>query len=158
MVSPEILRRYPTFAYLDPDQLREVAMISEMVEYEGGQTIFEADRPAEYLYLLVDGSVDLHYVVMPENENHGQRKDFMVGTINPGEILGISAVIEPYMMTSTAVCALPCSLVRVAAAELRELCDKDVSLELSLQRAAARATKERLHATRTLLAAATAPV
>ena len=158
MVSPEILRRYPSFAYLDPDQLREVAMISEVVDYESGQTIFEADRPAEYLYLLVEGSVDLHHVVMPVNENYGQRKDFMVGTINPGEILGISAVIEPYMMTSSAVTVLPSRLVRVAAAELRELSAGDVSLNLNLQRAAARATMERLHATRTLLAAATTPV
>ncbi len=158
MVSPEILRRYPAFAYLDPEQLGEVAMISEIVEYDGGQTIFEADRAAEYLYLLMDGSVNLHHVVKPENENHGQRKDFMVGTINPGEILGISAVIEPYMLTSTAVTVLPSKLVRMAAAELRELSAGDVSLNLNLQRAAARATMERLHATRTLLAAATAPV
>ena len=158
MVSPEILRRYPAFAYLDPEQLGEVAMISEIVEYDGGQTIFEADRAAEYLYLLMDGSVNLHHVVMPETENHGQRKDFMVGTINPGEILGISAVIEPYMLTSTAVTVLPSKLVRMAAAELRELSAGDVSLNLNLQRAAARATMERLHATRTLLAAATAPV
>ena len=158
MVSPEILRRYPTFAYLDPDQLREVAMVSEMVEYESGQEIFEAGQPAEHLFLLIEGSVDLHYVVMPENENYGQRKDFMVGTINPGEILGISAVIEPYMLTSTAVTSLPSTLVQVAAAELRELCAQDVSLDLSLQRTAAKATMERLHATRILLAAATAPV
>lgn len=158
MVSPEILRRYPTFAYLDPDQLREVAMISELVEYGSGQTIFEAGEPAEYLYLLMDGCVDLHYVVAPGNENHGRRRDFMVGTINPGEILGISAVIEPYMLTSAAVAVLPCKLVRVTAVELRELCARDVALSCSLQRAVSKATMERLHATRILLAAATAPV
>ena len=158
MVSPEILRRYPTFAYLDPDQLREVAMISELVEYEGGQTIFEAGEPANYLYLLMEGSVDLHYVVAPGNKNHGQRRDFMVGTINPGEILGISALIEPYKLTSAAVATLPCRLVRVSAVELRELCARDVALSCSLLRAVAKTTMERLHATRTLLAAATAPV
>jgi CRP/FNR family cyclic AMP-dependent transcriptional regulator len=158
MVSPEILRRYPTFAYLDSDQLREVAMISEVVERDVHDTIFEAGEPAEYLYLLLDGSVDLHYVVAPGNKNHGQRKDFMVGTINPGEILGISALIEPYKLTSAAMTTLPCKLVRVSAVELRELCAKDVSLSCSLQRAVARATMERLHATRILLAAATAPV
>ena len=158
MVSPEILRRYPSFAYLDSDQLGEIAMISEEVEHGGSQTIFEAGRPAEYLYLLLDGSVNLHHVVKPENKNHGQRKDFMVGTINPGEILGISAVVEPYMLTSAAVTVLPCKLVRVSAVKLRELCAKDTSLDLSLQRAAAKAGIDRLNATRVLLAAATAPV
>lgn len=158
MVSPEVLRRYPTFAHLDPGQLGEVAMISEMVEYEGGQAIFEAGQPADHLFVLVEGSVNLHYVVMPENENYGQRKDFMVGTINPGEILAVSALIEPFKLTSAAVAPLPCTLVRVSAVELRELCARDLALSCSLQRAVARTAMERLHATRTLLAAATAPV
>jgi CRP-like cAMP-binding protein len=158
MVSPEILRRYPTFGHLDSDQLREVAMISEIVEYERGQTIFEAGQEADNLFILVGGSVDLHYVVKPDNDSHGPRKDFMVGTINPGEILGISALIEPFKLTSASVATLPCRLVSVSAVELRELCARDVTLSCSLQRAVARTAMERLHATRTLLAAATAPV
>lgn len=158
MVSPEILRRYPAFAYLDPEQLGEVAMIAEMVEYERGEEIFEAGQPAEHLFILVEGSVDLHYVVKPENQNHGPRKDFMVGTINPGEILAISALIEPFKLTSAAVATLHCRMVRVSAVELRELSARDIALSCSLQRAVARTAMERLHATRTLLAAATAPV
>ena len=40
MVSTELLRRYPFFAGLNDDQLRELAMITEKLEVQEGDTLF----------------------------------------------------------------------------------------------------------------------
>jgi CRP-like cAMP-binding protein len=62
MISPELLRRYPFFAFLDEAQLQAVAMLSEESEVEDGAPVFESGKPAEALCLLIEGSLDLYYV------------------------------------------------------------------------------------------------
>lgn len=156
MISPEVLRRFPFFSFMRHDQLREVAMITDEVTVKKGQLLFNADEDATACYVLLEGAVDLHYIVVDEHEPE-LRKEFVVGTINPGEVLGISAVIEPYVYTATAVVINDSRLLKIDAVALKELCANDPELDYGLQRMVARATMERLHATRVLLAAATAP-
>jgi putative ABC transport system ATP-binding protein len=155
MISPELIRRYPFFSFMTADQRREVAMIADEVEVAGGDTIFSIGDQAEALYLLTHGAVDLHYIVADEYEPE-LRKDFMVGTVNPGEILGISALVKPYEMTTSAVAIQDSRLVKIDAVQLRRLSEYDQALDLGLQKMVAQVTMERLHATRVQLAAATA--
>lgn len=157
MVSPELLRRYPFFAFMSHEQLREVAMLSEEISVPADTILFHIDHAAEALYFLQSGSVELHHVVIDEHLPQ-LRKDFMIGHINPGEVLGISALIEPYKLTATAVTTELCQLLKIDALALRDLCDNDHDLAYGLQKQMARTTMERLHTTRVLLAAATAPV
>lgn len=156
MISPEVLRRYPFFSFMSHDQLREVAMITDEVKVKKGEILFNINEKADACFLLQDGAVDLHYVVVDEHEPD-LRKEFVVGTINPGEVLGISAVIEPYIYTATAMAINDSRLLKTDAVALKELCAADAELDYGLQRMAAKATMERLHATRVQLAAATAP-
>ncbi len=157
MVSTEVLRRYPFFAFMSPAQLRQVAMLTDEVELAANEALFTLGQPADALYLLRQGSIDLHYVVVDEHMP-SLRKDFMVGTINPGEVLGISAVINPPTVTATAIASEPCVLLRIDGAKLQALCQEDTALALGLYKQMALAAMERLQATRTLLAAASAPV
>ena len=156
MISPEVLRRYPFFSFMNHNQLREVAMITDEVKYEKGQILFNIDEEATHCFLLLEGAVDLHYVVVDEHEPE-LRKEFVVGTINPGEVLGISAVIEPYIYTATAIVINASRLLIIDAVALKELCAADAALDYGLQRMVAKATMERLHATRVQLAAAITP-
>lgn len=155
MISPETLRRYPFFNFLDHDQLRQIAMLTDEVTAEAGDTLFEIGHPADALYLLMDGEVDLHYVVVDELKT-GKRQDYLVGSINPGEILGISTLIEPKTLTATAVVTQPSRLLRLDGEQLQQLMEKDTSLAYTLQRKISRATMDRLHSTRIELLAATA--
>lgn len=156
MISPEVLRRFPFFSFMRHDQLSEVAMIANEVQFDRGQTLFNADEKADRCFVLLEGAIDLHYVVIDEHEPE-LRNEFVVGTINPGEVLGISGVIEPYIYTATAVIINDSRLLEIDAVALRELTAADPDLDTGLQRMVAKATMERLHATRVLLAAATAP-
>ena len=156
MISPEVLRRFPFFSFMRHDQLSEVAMITDEVKIQKGKYLFEADEDANFCYVLLEGVIDLHYIVVDEYEPE-LRNEFVVGTINPGEMLGISAVIEPYVYTASAVAVNDSRLLKIDAVALNELSDSDADLDIGLQRMVAKAAMERLYATRILLAAATAP-
>ena len=156
MISPEVLRRFPFYSFMSHDQLRGVAMITDEVKYDKGQVLFNMDAVADNCYMLLEGAIDLHYIVVDEHEPE-LRKEFVVGTINPGEVLGISSVIEPYVYTATAIVINESRLLKTDAVALKELCAANPELDYGLQRVVAKSTMERLHATRVQLAAATAP-
>ncbi|MBL8152599.1 MAG: Crp/Fnr family transcriptional regulator [Anaerolineae bacterium] len=155
MISPELLRRYPFFGFLDDTQLKAVAMIAEEIAVETGELILEAGQPAEALYFLLDGSTELCTIVTDQVRPES-RKEFYISDVNPGEILGISALVEPYRYTGTARARGPCRIIKIEAFPLRELCAKDLKLAYGLMRETAKAAMERLHDTRVQLAAARA--
>jgi CRP-like cAMP-binding protein len=153
MISPELLRRYPFFGALSDEQLRQIAMITEEETHDEGKIFLKEKAPADDLYLLIKGSVDLLFTV--EEEYHpDRRKEFTVGEINPGELFGISALIEPHLYTSTARAASPVQVLHIDGAALRQRCAADASLACHLYAQVARLALERLNATRIQLAAA----
>ena len=100
MISPELLRRFPFFGFLDDTQLKAVAMLAEELEVEQGTNIFESEQPATALYVMVDGSIDLHYKVIDRDDPHIV-KEFFISELNPGDIFGLSAIVEPFVHTMT---------------------------------------------------------
>ena len=103
MVSPELLRRYGFLGFMDDAQLKEVSMISEELAVDSGEKLLEEGEPAEALFFLVDGSVEHHYAVY--DEVPGGRDSLFVGEVNPGEIFGISSLIDPFKLTTSAITA-----------------------------------------------------
>lgn len=155
MVSPELLRRYPFFGAFDDAELGDIAMISEEVFYQAGDTVFEVEQPAAALYLLISGGVEIWYVAIDKHEQD-LRKEFYVSDINPGDIFGISALIEPYVYTTTALVTGAAQLIKVDGPELRGLCQLDPKLEAAMMRRLAKVAMDRLHDTRVQLLAARA--
>jgi CRP-like cAMP-binding protein len=153
MVSPELLRRYPFFAGLANGHLNAIAMLAEEVIFEAGETILETGQPANALFFLLEGNVELHYVVVDEINPH-LRKDLFVTEINPGEPFGISAVIEPYLYTGSMSTTRVSRVLRFDANGLRALCSVDPKIDAALMRQIASAAMSRLEDTRTQLVAA----
>ena len=145
MISPELLKRYPFFGSLDEPQLKRIASICDEVKLEAGQVIFEECDTAETLYLLEEGSVELFYRFLKAAE---PPKQFYVGDINPGEVFGISSLIEPYALNATAKAAHPGKAIKVKAEALRQLMEKDPVLGYRLMIQTTRTTMERLAALR----------
>lgn len=153
MISPELLRRYPFFSHLNGEQLKAIAMLSNEVSYAAGDILFETDQAAHAFFFLIEGGIDLHYVVI-DHDNPSVRKDFYMGHINPGEPFGISALINPYRYTATALANGPCRVIEIGASALRSLCESDIAVAAILMRHAAEAAMARLHDTRIQLIAA----
>jgi len=153
MISPELLRRFPFFNFMDDTQLKAVAMIAEELTYEKDELIVEAGKPADHFFFLIDGSVAYFYHVTSEHDPY-YNKDHFISDINPGEIFGISALIEPYIFTATMRTDKVSRIIQINASALRALCEVDLKLSVGLNRAVAKAAMERLQHTRAQLVAA----
>jgi CRP-like cAMP-binding protein len=155
MISPELLRRFPFFNFMDDKQLKAVAMIAEEIFYEKEKDIVENNSPADKLFFLIEGTAAYYYVVTSEHDPY-YKQDYFISDFNPGEIFGISALIEPYVYTASVRADKSCHLIEIDAMALRALCEVDVQLSCALMRAVAKAAMERLQHTRVQLIAAKA--
>lgn len=153
MISPELLRRYPFFGVFNDAQLKEIAMIAEEEIFESGQSVFQEGQPANFVYLLQAGGIDLFQTVAEEKPS-GEQKEFLLGEINPGELFGISSVIEPYRYTTSARTTVQSRAIVIDATALRALFEKDLRLAYLCMQQIAKTALERLNATRVQLAAA----
>jgi CRP/FNR family cyclic AMP-dependent transcriptional regulator len=156
MISPEILRRFPFFSFMDDAQLKAVAMIAEEKDYKIGDSVFNADTPAASLFFLREGSVAYYYIVTSEHDPY-YKHEYFISDLNPGEIFGISALIEPYIYTAAVRADQPCKIIKIEASALRALCEVDPKLSSRLMHALAKAALERLQHTRVQLIAAAKP-
>lgn len=147
MVSPEVLKQSPFFGGLTTEELQAIALLAEETSLQRGDVVFEAGTPADAFYFLVQGTVELHYVVFDEIRPE-LRKDFLISEVDAGEPFGISALLEPQGYTGTVRAATSCRVLRFDAVGFRALCLVDKQIASTLMRQAARAALARLTATR----------
>jgi CRP-like cAMP-binding protein len=152
MISIELLRRYPFFAMLTDDQLKSVAMIAEEKIYPTESLLVKENNPANKLILLLEGDVDLIY----SGGGEGAICNALVGSIAPGEMLGVSSIIDPYIYISSARATVPSKVVEIDGVAIRALMQEDKALGYALMKNVASAVLERLKYTQVELAAARA--
>jgi CRP-like cAMP-binding protein len=121
MISPELLRRYPYFADVQEEGLRQVAMISEVVTAATGGVIFDEGDAADDLYIITDGEVNIEYTL-------GSGEKRTVDTVVAGELIMWSALVEPYKSTATGTANSETKLIAMDGKKLRDLCEKDHDL------------------------------
>lgn len=153
MISPEQLRKYEFFGFLDTENLDKVAMLAESVSWAAGDLIVKADGEADSVYLLTSGGVDLGYFV-EDTLVSDKSKEFFVGSINPGEPFGLSGLLEPYKYTANCVATLDSEGIKVDAKKLLAAADADPALGYSMMKAVAKGLFERLGTVRAELVAA----
>lgn len=152
MVSPELLRRYPFFALLNDEQLQAIAQIANEKTYPQGTLLVKENTDAVILALLEEGDVDLIF----SGGGEGAICNALVGSIAPGEVYGVSSLIEPYRYTSTAKATMPVKVIEIDGMALRTLVEKDYKVGWIMMRNVAIAVLERLRYTQVELAAARA--
>ncbi len=152
MVSLGLLQRFPFFSFMNEKQLKAIAMIAEELSLEPGDVLVEANMPADAFYFVTRGNLP-YYMVVTSEHIPDYRREYFVGYINPEEIFGISALLEPYRYTATMRADKPCKVIKIDAPALRALCEVDSQLSVGLMRAVAIAAMERLQMTRVLLVA-----
>lgn len=153
MISPESLRKYAFFGFLSDEDFGKIAMYAEEVTWNAGETLFTLGNEAKFVYFLEDGEVNLHYKVVDELVSK-KSKEFYVGDINPGEPFGLSALIEPYAYTATAITAGDSKGIVVDANKLRTMADAQPEMGYALMQQVAKSTFERLGQVRVELVAA----
>lgn len=152
MISPELLRRYPFFGFMSDHCFKTIAMHAEEEKFKNGDVILEEGQEATALYFLMEGGVALLYD-RGGTKDQGN-KELHVGDINAGEPFGISALIEPHLLTATVKATQDSRAIRIEASAIQELCMDNPEFAFKLMKKIASAAIERLNATRIQLAAA----
>ena len=121
MISPELLRRYPYFADVSEESLRNVAMISVEENVPAGTVIFHEGDKAENLYILVEGEVDIDYTL-------GSGELRTVDTLVAGELIMWSALVEPFKSTAIGTVRKDSKIIAIDGEKLRDLSEADHDL------------------------------
>ncbi len=108
---------------LAPDQAERLAKLATSTTAKAGSELFKSGDYAQHLYVVLDGEVELHMQV-PEwwGIDTPHRK---VSTARAGQVIGWSALVEPYVYQLTAVCVTNSTLARFEGSEVSEFAIHD---------------------------------
>lgn len=146
MVTSDMLRRYSHFSQLGAGALERLARIADEQTVAAGQPIFAESDPAEYLYLIVRGEVNLACEL-------GNGEFRVVDTLVDGELVGWASLVAPYRCRTFATAVKETRFIRLAAAKLREFCESDHTFGHQLLTQVAQMLSSRLKSARVQLAA-----
>jgi len=134
MIEKNVLEAFSIFSDTPPETLMEIAQLGQILEFDKDQTIFRDGDVAADLYGVVDGEVELGIAVqdkilkadMQYEESLQTRIEtienvIIVESIDPGEIFGWSAFINPRLYTSDATCSQPARIISLPADELKSI-------------------------------------
>jgi CRP-like cAMP-binding protein len=126
---------------LKPEVIRSLAAIGRVVNVGASELVLEEGDPTDSMAIVIEGRIALRLRV-PERGN------VTILTVEPGDVVGWSALVPPYRATSTAVALDRGLLVSFEGEELRRLLAADRSLALEVYPLVLRAVARRLEATR----------
>lgn len=104
---------------------REIARIASDELFSQGAYLFHAGDPADYLYILVRGSVRL-------TVSRRGLLSFVVGDF--GEVIGWSSMAGSGFYTSSAECLVPVTVMKIKADALDRILEADPASGLAVYR------------------------
>lgn len=107
--------------------------------YPDGSNLFMEETEATRLYLVLEGSIVLHFE-MPQHEN----ADTAIATAGPGEAVGWSAIVPPHQYRLSGYCKGTTRLLEIDQDTLQELFETNYHLAYIFMRNIAVLTGERL--------------
>lgn len=142
-----LLKESRVFKELTDDELQEIAKFCQRVSYKFGDRIFEAETPAEYLFIIGNGSVELRFKVT----HYYASKEIVLERKFKGDALGWSALTEPYIYTLSAITMQDSELLKFSAKDIRRVCEKNKYLGYILMKNISEIIGERLTAIQRLV-------
>ncbi len=120
---------------------RALARLGRLVTVAASETLLREGDPTESMAIVVDGRIGLRLYV-PE------RGHVTILTVEPGDVVGWSALVAPFRATSTAVALERSRLIRFEGEELRHRLAADSELALAVYPLLLEAVARRLEGTR----------
>ena len=137
-MGENILAGFKFFSEVAPQAIEMIADKSAVLEFAPDDVIFKFDEPAEHLYGLLEGEVDLSIVFTDkvlkteiEYEESIQasivdeERSIVIDTVSPNQIFGWASLVGPARRTVSAGCTENCRVAAIAAADLKDMFDQD---------------------------------
>jgi CRP-like cAMP-binding protein len=115
------LERLAIFEGLTRDQLHTVGERCEIITVKRDETLFSAGEPAEHLFFVRSGRVELRFQVVYA----GTPDEYPLDTVRANGACGWSAMIPPHKYTLTACVVEDSELLRIKQTDLQYCCDAD---------------------------------
>ena len=112
------LHRLPVFGDLREENLKVLEALLETISCPTGDFVIRQDSPAEYLYIILSGKVQISfkpYEGVPITFSH----------VEPGGLFGWSALNGSERYTSSVIVIEPLRALRIRGDELRKLTRKN---------------------------------
>jgi signal-transduction protein with cAMP-binding, CBS, and nucleotidyltransferase domain len=127
MVPLEELDKIEIFKGLNDNQLKAIQKHCQKLEYHRGDRLFREGDPADFLWIVTEGQVDLRFE-LPGNRPTSDQAT--ISTLSAEEqekrILGWSCFVPPYHMRLSGYCGTrTCLVVKISKEELIKLFEKD---------------------------------
>ncbi len=103
------------FQDLNPSQLELVKDLVKPIKLSKDAVVFEQGEEAQYIYLVTDGRVAVHYKPY-------DGPILTVSHVAPGGVFGWSAALGRAIYTSSAVCETDCEIYRIHGRDLQVVC------------------------------------
>lgn len=118
-----------------------LAELGRLTTVKAGDVMLREGEPSDFLAIVLDGRIALRLRV-PE------RGQVTIQTVEPGDVIGWSAVVPPYRATSTVVALADSELAQFDGPALREALATDTALAAELYPVLLAAVARRLEGTR----------
>ena len=135
------IAEHPFFNGMDGPRLAEVVRDAREVIFEAGQVIFHERAPANCFYVIKEGEVALESHV-PEDG------PLFVEKIGPGDVLGWSWLVAPYLWQFTARAITRTKAIAINGAHLLGLCEREPAFGYALMKRITGIIIARLQSTR----------
>jgi CRP-like cAMP-binding protein len=149
MTAKQVLRECQGFSTLDDTALEEIISLAVEKQYEAGTTLFEQGDSAEELLVLQEGKVALQMTLPRALGQTGRR--VTVDIVTKNEIVGWSAIVEPYSYTLTAVCLQNVKSLSISGNKLRWLLRDNHNIGYEVLKELVKVVASRLDDTRQVL-------
>ena len=128
MVSAEWLKKTELFGNLNESQLNAILSRSSVESFPEGKTIFRQGDEANYLYILIEGMLDL-------SVKTGEKFDFLTSKVEKeGAAFGIPSLIEPFRYNVTAICLKPSKVLVIDAGRLKTDMETDPKMGMEIMK------------------------
>ncbi len=148
--TEDILGQIPLFHGLTNAQLKEISIITQQKRYPKGQVIIQEGDPADTMYILIDGSVEVSRTVTL-NVSQGKlgeaEKSFGVLEAKDYPCFGEMALLEKSLRGATVTALVDCQLLGISGETFDAVCNKDPILGYIVTKNMARQLSARLRST-----------
>lgn len=126
-IEAEALYVAPFFYGLDVEDIGHLIEHADLCAFERGERLLEEGAPADTLYLLFEGEVELAF--------EGEGEDVPLRTIgDPGYPIGWSVMVPPYRYRATATAATPVRAVALSRSLLEAQAERHPAFSYALMR------------------------
>ncbi|MBI4188174.1 MAG: cyclic nucleotide-binding domain-containing protein [Chloroflexi bacterium] len=149
MTIKQILKGSQVFSALSDAELEKIASLVQEKQYEAGTAIFQEGDKAGELFVIQEGKV-AGQMMLPKAQSASGRK-ITVDVMAQNEVIGWSALVEPYAYTLTAVCLQKVKALSINGNKLRDLLRDNPKMGYEIVKGLIRVVASRLNDTRQMM-------